>query len=72
VKSLTLKIQGMHCDGCAETVRALLDREPGVKTASLIFASGEACILYDPTAVTEDRLVMVAERPGYRVVARAP
>jgi len=72
MKSVTLKIQGMHCDGCAETLKALLEREPGVKTVSVTFGNGEARVLYDPGAVDEERLVAAAQRPGYRVVSRAP
>ena len=72
MKSLTLKIEGMHCDGCAETVKALLERSDGVQTASVTFASGEARILYDPAATSEGRLAAVVEKPGYRVVGRAP
>jgi copper chaperone CopZ len=70
LKSLTLKIQGMHCGGCAETVKASLEREPGVKAASVAFESGEARVLYDPLAVREDRLAAVVQGLGYRVVAR--
>lgn len=72
MKSVTLKIEGMHCDGCAATLKALLGREPGVKTASVAFESGEARIHYDPAAVDEERLVAAVERPGYRVTARQP
>lgn len=70
MKSVTLKIKGMHCDGCAETVKALLDRAPGVKTTAVSFADAEARVLYDPAAVSEDQLVSLVQRPGYRVVAR--
>jgi copper chaperone CopZ len=62
----------MHCDGCAETVRALLEREPGVKTASVTFEGGQARVLYDPLAVREDRVAAVVQGLGYRVVAREP
>lgn len=72
MKSITLKIEGMHCDGCAATLKALLEREPGVKTASVTFASGEGRVVFDPAAVDERQLIAAAERPGYRVVARAP
>lgn len=72
MKSVTFKIEGMHCDGCAETLRALLEREPGVKTVAVTFKSGEARVFYDPTATGEDRLVAAAQRPGFRVVGRAP
>jgi copper chaperone len=70
MKSVTFKIQGMHCDGCALTVRTLLEREPGVKTATVSFKGGDARILYDPTTTNEERLVAAVERPGYRVTSR--
>jgi copper chaperone CopZ len=70
VKSVIFKIEGMHCDGCADTLQALLKREPGVKSASVTFASREAKVLYDPTAVDEERLVAAAQRPGFQVVGR--
>jgi copper chaperone len=70
VKSLILEIQGMHCDGCAETIKALVGREPGVKSVAVTFAGGEARILYDPAATSEDRLIAAVERPGFRVAGR--
>ena len=72
MKSVTLKIQGMHCDGCAHTIRALVEREPGVKTAAVSFTDGEARVLYDPATINEERLVAVVERPGFCVTSRAP
>jgi copper chaperone CopZ len=62
----------MHCDGCANTIKALVEREPGVKTVSVSFAEGEARVLYDPATISEDKLVALVERPGYRVTSRAP
>jgi len=72
VKSVTFKIQGMHCDGCANTIKALVEREPGVTSATVSFDAGEARILYDPATTNKDRLVAMVERPGYRVTSRAP
>jgi copper chaperone len=72
VKSVTLKIQGMHCDGCAEIIKALVEREAGVKAATVAYEAGEARILYDPAITNEERLVELVERPGYRVVSREP
>lgn len=70
MKSITLKIEGMHCEGCTATVKELLTREPGVKAASVSLEGREARVLFDPAAVGEDRLVAVVERPGYRVIGR--
>jgi copper chaperone CopZ len=67
MKSLELKIEGMHCDGCASTIEALLAREPGVKGASVTYAAGKGQILYDPAATDPVRIAATIERAGYRV-----
>ncbi len=67
MKSLELKIQGMHCDGCAGTIEALLAREPGVKGANVSYAAGKGQILYDPAATDPARITATIERAGYRV-----
>ncbi|MDA8049163.1 MAG: heavy metal-associated domain-containing protein [Rhodospirillales bacterium] len=72
MKSVNLKIEGMRCDGCAETIKAVIGREPGVKSVAVTFGGGEARILYDPAVTGEDRLVAAVERPGFRVSRRAP
>ena len=70
MKTTTFKLQGMHCDGCALTVKALVEKEPGVKAATVSFKDGEARVLYDPQATDDDRLAATIQRPGYRVVSR--
>lgn len=70
VKSVTLKIEGMNCDGCAETLQALLRRQAGVKSAAVTFGDREARVLYDPRTIDEEQLVTVIERPGFRVTNR--
>jgi len=67
VKSLELKVEGMHCDGCAATIEALLAREPGVKATSISYAAGSGRILYDPGATDPGRLAAAIEKAGYRV-----
>jgi copper chaperone len=68
MKNATFKIEGLRCDGCANTVRGLVEKEPGVKAVS--FAEGEARVLYDPQATDEERLIGTIQKPGFRVVAR--
>lgn len=70
MKNTIFKIEGLRCDGCAGTVKALVEKEPGVKAAAASFKDGEARILYDPEIVTADQLAAIIERPGYRVTAR--
>jgi copper chaperone CopZ len=70
METLALKIGGMHCEGCAETVTALLLREPGVRMAEVSFKEASARILYEPKIVTAVGLVRLVERPGYHVFER--
>jgi MerR family copper efflux transcriptional regulator len=71
MKTATFTIRGMHCDGCAETVNALLAREPGVKTSTVSFQEGKGRVLYDPSVTSTDRLIAVIERAGYRAAPSA-
>lgn len=67
MKTIDLMIQGMHCDGCAKTIEALLTTELGVKAATVSYGSGSARVLFDPASIDIPRLVKAVERAGYRV-----
>lgn len=71
VKTATFKIDGMHCDGCARTIESLVSTEPGVRKAAVSFKTREARILFDPHAVSEDRLTATIRRAGYSVAGRS-
>jgi copper chaperone CopZ len=70
MKTTIFRIEGMNCDACANTIKSLVEKEPGVRMASVSFPERQARVLYDPQAVQEDRLVDVIQRPGFRVVGR--
>lgn len=69
MKTAILKIEGMNCDACANTIKSLLEKEPGVRMASVSFTERQARVLYDPQSVPEDRLIDAIQKPGFRVVA---
>lgn len=64
----TIKLQGMHCDGCAQRVKRVLEREPGVREAQVSFAAGEAHVTYDAQATTTEQLRHVIDRAGFGAV----
>jgi copper chaperone len=68
MKTIIFRIEGMNCGACANTIKCLVEKEAGVRMASVSFAERQARVLYDPQAVQEDRLVDVIQRPGFRVV----
>jgi len=67
MNTVTFKIEGMHCDGCATNIQSLLTRKAGVQKAVASFKEGEARILYDSNAVSEEQLVAAIENSGYQV-----
>ncbi|MGH8629980.1 MAG: heavy-metal-associated domain-containing protein [Burkholderiales bacterium] len=71
MNNVTFKVEGMHCTGCAATIQALLERNSSVRRASAYFDTGEARVLYDPGTVSEDQLVAVIEKAGFRVTDRS-
>lgn len=67
METVTLKIEGMHCDSCAETIRATLRAQPGTQASDVSYREGTARILYDPAKTNKDHLIAVIEKGGYRV-----
>lgn len=67
MKSLELKIEGMHCNGCADTIQALLARHAGVKSVAVSYATGQGQVLYDPAVTDPDAVAKAIEQAGYRV-----
>lgn len=70
MKMTIFRIEGMNCDGCAETIRSLIEKEPGVRMASVSFDERAARVLYDPESVQESRLIDLIQKPGFRVIGR--
>ena len=70
VKTVTFKIDGMHCDGCARTIEALVATEPGVRKAIVSYDNREARILFEPDIASEERLVDLIRKAGYSVAGQ--
>jgi copper chaperone CopZ len=72
MKTLVFAIEGMHCEGCVDTVKALLGMEAGVQATSVSLKEGTARVLVDPAKAEPERLAAVVERAGYKATLRAP
>lgn len=68
MQTVKLTIGGMHCDGCAERIRTLLSKEPGVREANVSFTEGSANVRYNPHRVSVARLREIIEIGGFDVV----
>lgn len=66
MRTITLSIDGMHCDACAKTVQTALQAEPGVTKADVTYKGRSARVVFDPQTATREQLVGVVERIGFR------
>lgn len=58
--STTLSVQGMTCDGCAQTIRRVLGREPGVREVSVNWKLGTARVSFDPSLTSAEGIACSA------------
>ena len=70
MKTTVFKIEGMNCDACANTIKALVEKEPGVQMAAVSYDERRARVLFDPKSIDEGSLVDTIQKPGFRVVGR--
>lgn len=64
-------VDGLHCSGCAERLRTVLEREPGVGEVRVRVEAGRAEAVFDPRTVGTDRLTEIIEGAGFQVVEAA-
>ena len=70
MKRVNLKIQGMHCEGCAKVIEKGLLREEGIIFTSVNFISEKAIVEYDPSKISEEKIKKIIEKAGYKVLKK--
>ncbi len=67
MKTVTFTVEGMHCNGCATVIQALLQRSAGVRKVSASFDDGLVRVLYDPQNTSVEQLSATIQQGAYRV-----
>lgn len=62
-------IQGMSCEGCAESITACLKKIPGVESAKVSLADKKAVVVADPAQVPAEKIVAAVKEAGYEATA---
>ncbi|MCF6320321.1 MAG: heavy-metal-associated domain-containing protein [Rhizobiaceae bacterium] len=65
MNTLNLKIDGMHCGGCAERLHSLLVKEDGVEEATLSADENSGKVVFGPSATSEENIIGIIERAGF-------
>src|SRR6266702_1126400 len=61
-----LALEGMTCASCAMRIEKGLKKVPGVKDASVNFATEQATVTYDPSQTGIEQMVRSVEAVGYK------
>lgn len=67
MKTIILKIVGMHCTSCAMNIDFELEDIEGVKEVSTNYAKQQTVVTFDSTKVSLDKIVEVINRLEYEV-----
>jgi copper chaperone CopZ len=62
---LNVDIKGMYCESCEKTIRAMLMRTPGVKSAAVSAKTGRAMVTYDASRATPVAILSTISKLGY-------
>jgi len=62
-----IKIEGMHCHKCEQTVQKSLMQHPGVHEVEVDFNSAQASVLFDHNQVSVKTLTEAVTEAGYHV-----
>jgi copper chaperone len=65
IRTVTLRVKGMICNGCATSVEKALKSTEGVESVRVSFERGRAVIKYDDQKVTVDKLREVVQSTGF-------
>lgn len=64
-----IRIEGMHCHKCEQSIQKALSSQPGVREVEVDFASGQASVLFDKSRVSIHQLMQKVVETGYRATS---
>ncbi|MDR2592346.1 MAG: sulfite exporter TauE/SafE family protein [Chitinispirillales bacterium] len=67
-KTAAIRVAGMFCHGCADTIRTKLRAVKGVSEAAVNYNKGTAVVTYAPGAVTFDEICAAINALGYEAL----
>jgi mercuric ion transport protein len=66
--TVTIRVEGMHCGGCASSVEKKLKATKGVQEVRVSFEKKEAWVKYDDQKITLVQLREVINSTGFKAV----
>jgi copper chaperone len=68
MEQTVLKISGMTCQGCVNSVTRVLGELDGVESVNVTLEPGQATVTHDPAKASPDQLRVAIEGAGFDVI----
>lgn len=65
---IEMDVEGMGCEGCAETIQKGLNSMDGVSSAKVSFEEKKAEVIFNPIATSIDEMKLVVSGLGYKLL----
>ncbi len=69
-KKITIKIKGMTCASCAQTVETALKKSDGILNASVNIATEKAVVIYDVDGLEYNDIARIINNTGYTTLGK--
>jgi copper chaperone CopZ len=70
LSTIVLKVGGMSCTGCEQTISKAVESLPGVNKATASYTDSVATVVFDPKLVTTEQISNKINEVGYTVLAK--
>lgn len=68
IKSVRFQLETLTCPSCITRIEGVLNKEPGVEKAKVLFNSSKVKIEFDEEKVSSERLAEVIEKVGFPII----
>ncbi|NLB56667.1 MAG: heavy-metal-associated domain-containing protein [Lentisphaerae bacterium] len=69
MKTIRFQLETLTCPSCVARIEGVLNKEPGVEQAKVLFNSSRVKVEYDSKNVTTGQLAKVIEDIGFPVLS---
>ena len=69
MKTKRFQLETLTCPTCVTRIEGVLNKEPGVEKAKVLFNSSRVKVDYDAEKVSSDRLAEEIEKVGFPVLS---
>lgn len=69
MKTKRFQLETLTCPSCVTRIEGVLNKEPGVEKAKVLFNSSKVKVDYDGQKVTADQLAKIIEEVGFPVLS---